>query len=98
MGWLSRSVLIVGMAGVLAACAAGTTWKKPGSSPAKARAALAECRSRTNIEVEDRYGSEINGGSGGIGDEFRSSVARNDAVRLLDRKVAECMAGKGYSR
>ena len=99
MKWTAQIVLVSGVAGILAACASGTGWQKPGADPAAARSALSECRARANVQVEDRYGRDVNGGgSGGMGDEFRSSVARNDAIRMLDRAVAECMTEKGYLR
>jgi hypothetical protein len=94
----SRILVVSAVAGMLAACASGTSWKKPGSSPSEARAALSECRSRANVDIEDRYGSDLNRGGGGIGDEFRTSVTRNEAARGLDRAIAECMTEKGYLR
>lgn len=94
----AQIVLVFGIAGILTACAANTGWRKPGSDPAAARAALSECRARANLQVEDRYGRDVNGGSGGMGAEFRSSVARNDAIRMLDRMIGECMTDKGYLR
>lgn len=98
MTLVSRFLVISAIAGVLTACASGTSWKKLDGNPAEARAALAECRSRANVDIKDRYGPEIDSGSGGIGDEFHASVTRNEAVRRLNRLIAECMTEKGYLR
>ncbi len=96
-------LLLLGLAALLAACAAPGpkpgpgAWINPDRPPEARSTDLSACAAWAAAEVEREARRADYGGAGvTTADPYRSQMARYDAARRRDALAAACLRGRGY--
>ncbi|WP_316978102.1 hypothetical protein [Shumkonia mesophila] len=99
---MTRTIVMVALAGLLCACAApAPTWEKPGTGAAEAKRFTQNCQAFAAVEADRRYRYDYpreTGGPMGPGDRFQATMADNEASLFKNRVFNECMQSHGYRK